>query len=69
MTNPDKQVVSKAMFEEALPALRPVIHRYCSRMMGSVIDGEDILQIAFMKAFEALEGVTKSSICADGFSE
>ena len=55
MTNPDKKIVSKATFEEALPALRPDIHRYCSRMMGSVIDGEDILQIAFMKAFEALQ--------------
>ena len=43
------------MFKEALPALRPDIHRYCSRMMGSVIDGEDILQITLMKAFEALE--------------
>ena len=52
---PDKPVVSLAMFEQALPALRPDIHRYCSRMMGSVIDGEDISQIACMKAFEALE--------------
>ena len=43
------------MFEQALPELRPEIHRYCSRMTGSVIDGEDVLQIAFMKAFEALK--------------
>lgn len=43
------------MFEDALPVLRPDIHRYCSRMAGSVIDGEDILQIALIKAFEALE--------------
>ncbi|MEH6476549.1 MAG: sigma-70 family RNA polymerase sigma factor [Sneathiella sp.] len=48
-------VVSITVFEKALPTLRPEIHRYCSRMMGSVIDGEDILQIAMMKAFEAIE--------------
>ena len=55
VANTDTQLVSKAMFEQALPDLRPEIHRYCSRMTGSVIDGEDVLQIAFMKAFEALK--------------
>jgi RNA polymerase sigma-70 factor (ECF subfamily) len=51
---PDSSVVSPAMFEEALPGLRPDLHRYCSRMTGSVIEGEDVLQSALMKAFEAL---------------
>lgn len=55
MTNADTQPISQAMFEQALPELRPEIHRYCSRMTGSVIDGEDVLQIACMKAFEALK--------------
>ena len=55
MTTASKESVTRAAFEQALPALRPDIHRYCARMMGSVIDGEDILQIACMKAFEALE--------------
>lgn len=55
MTTEAKESVTGAAFEQALPALRPDIHRYCARMMGSVIDGEDILQIACMKAFEALE--------------
>ena len=55
MTKPESQARAKAAFEAALPALRPEIHRYCSRMAGSVIDGEDILQVALMKAFEALE--------------
>lgn len=53
MTKPESQ--ARAAFEEALPTLRPEVHRYCSRMAGSVIDGEDILQIALIKAFEALE--------------
>jgi DNA-directed RNA polymerase specialized sigma24 family protein len=24
--------------------LRPELHRYCARLMGSVIDGEDVVQ-------------------------
>lgn len=38
----------------ALPELRPELHRYCARMAGSVIDGEDILQDALVRATEAL---------------
>jgi RNA polymerase sigma-70 factor, ECF subfamily len=34
-------------------ALRPKLHRYCARMTGSVIDGEDVLQDALIKAVEA----------------
>ncbi len=36
-----------------LATLRPKLHRYCSRMVGSVIDGEDVLQDALIKAVEA----------------
>ena len=36
-----------------LGALRPKLHRYCARMVGSVIDGEDVLQDALVKAVEA----------------
>lgn len=31
-------------------ALRPELHRYCARLMGSVIDGEDVVQDALTKA-------------------
>ena len=34
--------------------LRPRLHRYCARMVGSGFDGEDIVQEAFAKAAEAL---------------
>jgi RNA polymerase sigma-70 factor (ECF subfamily) len=34
--------------------LRPKLHRYCARMTGSVIDGEDVVQTALLKAIEAL---------------
>jgi RNA polymerase sigma-70 factor, ECF subfamily len=36
-----------------LAELRPKLHRYCARMVGSVIDGEDVLQDALIKAVEA----------------
>src|ERR1700749_2848046 len=39
--------------EPLLVAMRPRLHRYCARMVGSVIDGEDVLQDALIKAVEA----------------
>src|SRR5437868_11259729 len=36
-----------------LAAMRPRLHRYCARMVGSVIDGEDVLQDAMIKAVES----------------
>ena len=39
--------------EHLLVAMRPRLHRYCARMVGSVIDGEDVLQDALTKAMEA----------------
>lgn len=41
-------------FERLLRELRPKLHRYCARMVGSVVDGEDIVQDATIKAFAAL---------------
>jgi RNA polymerase sigma-70 factor (ECF subfamily) len=40
-------------FARLLVAMRPKLHRYCARMVGSVIDGEDVLQDALIKAVEA----------------
>jgi RNA polymerase sigma-70 factor (ECF subfamily) len=37
-----------------LGELRPRLHRYCARMTGSVVDGEDVVQEALVKALEAL---------------
>jgi len=39
--------------EPLVVAMRPKLHRYCARMVGSVIDGEDVLQDALIKAVEA----------------
>jgi RNA polymerase sigma-70 factor, ECF subfamily len=35
-------------------ALRPELHRYCARIIGSVIEGEDIVQDTLAKAFYTL---------------
>src|SRR5260370_332705 len=35
--------------------LRPELHRYCARLIGSVIDGEDVVQDTFARALVALE--------------
>jgi RNA polymerase sigma-70 factor (ECF subfamily) len=35
--------------------LRPELHRYCARLMGSVIDGEDVVQDTLTRALIALD--------------
>jgi len=41
-------------FEKLAAELRPKLHRYCARMTGSVVDGEDVVQDTLIKALEAL---------------
>jgi RNA polymerase sigma-70 factor (ECF subfamily) len=40
-------------FEDRLKALRSRLHRYCARMTGSTVDGEDVLQDTLVKALRA----------------
>jgi len=40
-------------FEARLQALRPRLHRYCARMTGSAVNGEDVLQDTLVKALHA----------------
>ena len=47
------EVSSADNIERLLIEMRPRLHRYCARMVGSVIDGEDVLQDALIKAVEA----------------
>src|SRR4030095_11012672 len=42
-------------FLETLAQLRPRLHRYCARMTGSVLDGEDIVQEALFEAYRKLD--------------
>jgi RNA polymerase sigma factor (sigma-70 family) len=45
--------MNKEEFEDRLKALRPRLHRYCARMTGSAVNGEDVLQDALVKALHA----------------
>ena len=40
--------------------LRPDLHRYCARLMGSVIDGEDVVQDTLVRAFVALQDLEEA---------
>src|SRR6266436_477886 len=42
-------------FLETITHLRPKLHRYCSRMTGSVFDGEDVVQDALFQAYRKLD--------------
>lgn len=48
--------MNRATLEAMLVGLRPRLHRYCARMAGSVIDGEDIVQEVLINALQAIDG-------------
>src|SRR4030088_802000 len=50
---PVPEVSATDSIDRLLVAMRPKLHRYCARMTGSVIDGEDVIQEAMLKALEA----------------
>jgi RNA polymerase sigma-70 factor (ECF subfamily) len=43
--------------ETLLKEMRPTLHRYCARMTGSAIDGEDVVQDAMLRAHLAWPSV------------
>jgi RNA polymerase sigma-70 factor (ECF subfamily) len=45
--------VASVGIDGLLAQMRPELHRYCARMVGSVIDGEDVLQDALIKVVES----------------
>jgi RNA polymerase sigma-70 factor (ECF subfamily) len=47
-------------FLATITQLRPRLHRYCSRMSGSVLDGEDIVQEALFEAYRKLASFDES---------
>src|SRR5215469_7078058 len=47
-------------FLETMNELRPSLHRYCARMTGSVMDGEDIAQEALFEAYRKLDQFDES---------
>jgi RNA polymerase sigma-70 factor, ECF subfamily len=53
MESPSNPSAAVADIDSLLAEMRPQLHRYCARMVGSVIDGEDVLQDALIKAVES----------------
>jgi RNA polymerase sigma-70 factor, ECF subfamily len=51
---PPELSVARDRFLELVADLRPDLHRYCSRLVGSAIDGEDVVQEALAKAYFAI---------------
>jgi RNA polymerase sigma-70 factor, ECF subfamily len=49
----ENDAAARAAFDRLLGEMRPKLHRYCARMTGSVIDGEDAVQETLVKAIEA----------------
>jgi len=47
-------------FLETITQLRPPLHRYCARMTGSVMDGEDVVQEALFEAYRKLDQFDES---------
>ncbi len=45
---------AREQFLAMVGGVRPELHRYCARLTGSVIEGEDIVQDTLAKAFYAL---------------
>jgi RNA polymerase sigma-70 factor (ECF subfamily) len=58
-TLPGDLANARERFFALLADLRPELHRYCARLTGSVIDGEDIVQDSLAKAFYAASMATE----------
>jgi RNA polymerase sigma factor (sigma-70 family) len=52
----------KAAFLAQAGELQPELHRYCARLMGSVIDGEDVVQDTLVRAVVALQDMEKQGV-------
>ena len=46
-------------FVELARELRPELHRYCARLLGSVIDGEDVVQDTLIKAYMSIRDLNE----------
>src|ERR671925_621968 len=67
MMDSDQFVAASGPFEarylaflETISALQPALHRYCARMTGSVMDGEDVVQEALFEAYRKLDKFDQS---------
>ncbi|WP_437809215.1 sigma-70 family RNA polymerase sigma factor [Sorangium sp. So ce1078] len=53
--------VRYAAFLETVRHLRVKLHRYCTRMTGSALDGEDVMQEALFEAYRKIEQLDDSA--------
>lgn len=51
---PPELTAARERFLDLVKDLRPELHRYCSRLVGSAIDGEDVVQESLAKAYYAM---------------
>ena len=53
--------LTRAEFEARIVDIRPELHRYIARMIGSAIDAEDVVQDALVKADNSLSLLTSGA--------
>ena len=53
-SEPAAHAAARQAFDQLVVRLRPQLHRYCARMTGSAVDGEDVVQETLLKAIEAV---------------
>jgi RNA polymerase sigma-70 factor (ECF subfamily) len=56
-TDPRRQLLEKMLAE-----LRPRLHRYCARMTGSAVDGEDVVHETLVKVLESPPDIDNFSL-------
>src|SRR5262245_27188745 len=52
---------TRSRFLASVKGIRPRLHRFCSRMCGSVLDGEDLVQETLAQAFYYLQSLKDQS--------
>lgn len=56
---PPELAAAREAFMKLVAEVRPELHRYCSRLVGSAIDGEDVVQESLGKAYYAVSFQTE----------
>lgn len=56
---PPELARARETFLELVAELRPELHRYCARLTGSIIDGEDVVQDTLAKAYYSISMATE----------
>ncbi len=51
---PPELAQARERFLELVAEIRPELHRYCARLTGSIVDGEDVVQDTLAKAYYAV---------------